>query len=360
MKANRILAAALLALASMSAAGCSRGGGDGTVEGKATIAGSPAGGADAQFFVKQGVERSGTPFRTVRAGQDGAFRAAMPPGSYYLVVRATVRDGARSRAYKGEFPGNPVRVDAGGRVEGVVVALAEMSSGGFAAQEKTGVTGAVTLAGRPLEGAYVYAYPASAKTARGPAYLAFARTGADGRFRLALREGEFLVAARRKGGDDETGAMRETGESSGEDIRRVSLSAGIMREIGSIALHQPEEGRRRERAEKGGQETFAAELRGTVTREGGAPGEGIYVMAYADRRMIGRPFAVSGKTGADGAFTLRLPRAGTFYIGARSAFGGPLSPGEWVGSWDGAADHGIAVSEGDRKAGLRIQVVEKW
>lgn len=354
----RILAACLL-LAGF-AAGCSRSGGDGTVEGTATIAGAPAAGADAQFFVQQGAERSGTPFRTVRAGSGGAFLASLPPGSYYLVVRATVRDGSRNRTYKGEFPGNPIRVEGGGRVAGVAVPLAEMSSGGFVAQEKTGATGTVTLSGRPVEGAYVYAYPASAKTARGPAYLAFARTGADGRFRLALREGEFLVAARRKGGDDETGAMRETGESSGDDVRRVSLSAGTVRDVGTIPLHAPEETKRRARAEKGGQEAFAAELRGTVTREDGAPGEGIYVMAYSDRRMIGRPFAVSGKTGADGSFVLRLPRAGTYYIGARSAFGGPLSPGEWVGSWDGAADHGVAVGEGERRGGMRIRVVEKW
>jgi hypothetical protein len=359
MNRTRAFLAGLLALA-LSLAGCSKGGGDGTVEGKATIAGAAAGGADAQFFVKQGAERSGTPFLTVRAGDDGAFRAALPPGSYYLVVRATVRDGARSRTYKGEYPANPVRVTAGGRSAGVVVPLAEMSSGGFVAQEKTGVTGLVTMAGGPSEGAYVYAYPAAAKTARGPAYVAFARTAADGRFRLPLREGEFLVVARRKGGDDETGAMRETGGTSGDDVRRVTLAAGATRDVGTIALHPAAESKRRARAEKGGQETFAAELQGRVTREDGTPGQGVYVMAYADRRMIGRPFAVSGVTGKDGAFTLRLPRAGTFYIGARSAFGGPLSPGEWVGAWEGAPDHGVTVADGDRKGGLQIKVVEKW
>ncbi len=344
----------------LSIAGCSKGGGDGKVEGKATIAGAGAAGADAQFFVKQGAERSGTPFLTVRAGDDGVFRASMPPGNYYLVVRATVRDGARNRTYKGEYPANPVRVAAGGRIGPAVVPLAEMSSGGFMPQEKTGVAGIVKMSGSPASGAYVYAYPAAAKTARGPAYVAFARTSADGRFRLPLREGEFLVVARRKGGDDETGAMRETGGTSGDEVVRVTLAAGVLRDLGVIALHPASESKRRVRAEKGGQETFAAELLGQVTREDGSPGSGVYVMAYPDRRMIGRPFAVSGVTGKDGAFSLRLPRSGTFYIGARSAFGGPLSPGEWVGAWDGTPDHGVSLADGDRKAGMRIKVVEKW
>lgn len=360
MRLPGVAAACLLLPALIAGGGCSKGSGEGMVEGRATIAGAPAAGADAQFYVRQGEERSGTPFRTVRVGEDGAFRAALPAGNYYLVVRATVRDGARSRTYKGEFAGNPVRVGGGAAARGIEVPLAEMSSGGFTAQENTAVTGSVSIGGRPAEGAHVYAYPAGAGTARGPSWVAFARVGADGRFRLALREGEYLVAARRKGGDDETGAMRESGESSGDDARRVSLPGGAVRDVGTIALHVPEESKRRARAGLGGQETFAAELRGTVVRDDGSPGAGVYVMAYADRRMIGRPFAVSGKTGADGTFVLRLPRAGTYYLGARSAYGGPLSPGEWVGSWDGAADHGISVAAGERRAGLAIRVVEKW
>ncbi|MEK6778642.1 MAG: hypothetical protein AABY80_03145, partial [Candidatus Deferrimicrobiota bacterium] len=133
-----------------------------------------------------------------------------------------------------------------------------------------------------------------------------------------------------------------------------------MKDVGAISLRPLEEGKRRLRAEAGGQEREKAEVRGTVVRDNGSPGAGVHVMAYADGRMIGRPFAISGKTGEDGAFLLKLPRAGKFYLGARSERGGPVSPGEWVGTFDGTADHSVEISKGERKDGLRIKVSEKW
>ncbi|MGE5188764.1 MAG: hypothetical protein ACM3NF_01770 [Gemmatimonadota bacterium] len=349
--------AAAMALASVNPACAPR---PGTVQGTAAIAGVPAGGAEIQVFVKAGEERSGEPFASAGAGADGAFRIALPPGTYYLVARRTVAEEGRSRTYKGEYPGNPVVVSPGGRVAGIDIPLAEMSSGGFAPRAGTGVTGRVTSKGKAAGDAFVYAYPAGARTVRGPSYAAFARTDGAGRFRLALREGSFRIVARRKGGADETGAMGPEGESGGDAGRPVTLAAGETADIGEIALHAPREKARRLRAVSGGQESAAAEIRGTVAREDGAPGKGVHVMAYADRRMIGRPYAISGPTGGDGTFVLSLPRPGTFYLGARSGRGGPLAPGEWVGTYDGTADHAVTVRNGERREGVRIVVVEKW
>jgi hypothetical protein len=76
--------------------------------------------------------------------------------------------------------------------------------------------------------------------------------------------------------------------------------------------------------------------------------------------MIGRPFAISGRTREDGSFVVYLPKPGKFYVGARSEYGGPLSPGEWVGTYDGTPDHSLEIGEGETKEGIRIRVVEKW
>ncbi len=347
--------AALLCAAAF--AGCS--GGTGTVTGKATVAGAPAAGAQIQFFLKAGAERSGTPFAAVSAGPDGAFRAALPPGAYFVVARRTARVEGRERTYKGEHAGNPVLVRAGTSAA-ADVALAEMTSGGFVPLAGTGVAGRVLSRGRPVRDAYVYAYPASAGTARGPSYVAFSRTDEAGRFRLALRDGAFLVVARRKGGENETGAMGPSGEAGGDDARPVALAPGAMKDIGALVLHSPREESRRRRAAAGGQERGSAMLEGTVVRPDGSPGAGVYVMAYADHRMIGRPFAISGRTGAGGAFLLRLPRAGKYFLGARSEHGGPVSPGEWTGTYDGASDHGLTVADGETRGGIRITVNEKW
>lgn len=352
----RTLGAALLAVFLLS--GCSRT--TGTVEGTTTIAGVPSGGAQIRFFVRAGEERSGTPFATGESGADGTFRKELPAGSYYLTALRTAREGGRDRTWKGEFPGNPLRVEAGGRATGVDIPMSEMSAGGFVAREGTGVTGKVLSSGRPAAGVFVYAYPEEARAVRGPSFVAFARTDERGRFSLPLREGAFRVVARRKGGENEAGAMMPEGESGGEEFRAVTLAAGETRELGAIALHRSEEGKRSARAEAGGQDRPRARIEGVVLRDDGTPARGVYVMAYADHRMIGRPFAISGKTGGDGIFLLGLPRPGTFYLGARSEFGGPLSPGEWVGTYDAAPDHSVRVKEGETKTGIRIRVAEKW
>ncbi|MBI5418648.1 MAG: hypothetical protein HZA60_01030 [Deltaproteobacteria bacterium] len=355
MKRAAILSAAGLLLS--AADGCAPK--SGTVEGRATVAGAPAGGVEIRFFVKAGEERTGTPFAVKAAGNEGAFRMELPPGLYYVIARKTAREGGRDKVYKGEYSRNPVSVRAGKAVSGVDIALAEMSSAGFVPQEGTGVSGTVLSGGKPARDAYVYAYSTDAGTVRGPAYVAFARTDDQGRFRLLLREGSFVIVARRKGSENETGAMQPKGESGGEG-ERVALASGTMKEIGVIALHPLKEEKRRLRAEAGGQEKQGAMLLGAVVRDDGSPGAGVHVMAYADRRMIGRPFAISGKTGTDGVFLLRLPRAGKFYLGARSERGGPVSPGEWVGTFDAAPDHSVEVARGGKKEGLKIRVIEKW
>jgi hypothetical protein len=354
--APRVLVFLLALPALLAFPGCSSR--PGVVEGQVLVEGAPAAGAEVQAFVRSGEERSGTPFATGTSREDGSFSLPLPAGKYFLVGRKTVRKDGRDRSYKGEYAGNPVAVAAGKASGGLVVTLAEMSSGGFVPREGTGVKGIVASGGKPAAGAFVYAYPDNVGTVRGPAFAAFARTGDDGRFVLALREGSFLVVARDKGGENETGAMTGEGKT-GEGIP-VRLSAGETKDVGRIALHAPDEGKRNLRSGRGGQEAAAAEVRGTVVRDDGSPGAGVYVMAYGDHRMIGRPFAISGRTGADGAFALRLPRAGKYYLGARSEFGGPVSPGEWVGTYDGAPDHGVAVRQGEVVAGIRVRVSEKW
>ena len=147
---DRFRAAAMWAAAAilLVAPGC--GPRTGTIEGTAAVGETPAPHADVQFFVKAGAERSGTPFAAGKAAGDGTFRVELPPGAYYVVARATVRDGGRERTCKGEFRGNPVSVTAGAAVRGVDVAMTEMSSAGFSPQAGTGVTGTVTSGGRPV------------------------------------------------------------------------------------------------------------------------------------------------------------------------------------------------------------------
>ncbi len=100
-------------------------------------------------------------------------------------------------------------------------------------------------------------------------------------------------------------------------------------------------------------------ITGLVSRESGEPAERMYVMAYADRRMIGRPDSISRPTDERGVFTLFLPGPGKYYIGARESIGGPMSPGELSGKYEGTPDYSIDLTEMMRIDDLQIVVREK-
>lgn len=53
----------------------------------------------------------------------------------------------------------------------------------------------------------------------------------------------------------------------------------------------------------------------------------LYVFAYLDSRMVGKPTYISAASDAQGFYRLYLGTGGTYYLGARSTFGGPLEPG---------------------------------
>ena len=87
---------------------------------------------------------------------------------------------------------------------------------------------------------------------------------------------------------------------------------------------------------------------------------GIYVFAYMDSRMVGKPTYISAPTGSDGNYRLFLGTGGRYYLGARSTYGGPLEPGEWVGTYDVVADHGVRITSGASAELEDIVVREVW
>jgi len=53
---------------------------------------------------------------------------------------------------------------------------------------------------------------------------------------------------------------------------------------------------------------------------------------------------------------IHLSGGGTFYVGARSAYGDSPGRGEWYGRYDGAPDHGVSVETGAGAEGIDIRV----
>jgi hypothetical protein len=116
-------------------------------------------------------------------------------------------------------------------------------------------------------------------------------------------------------------------------------------------------------AKRQAQGTFVAtdtSLTGTILDPEGKPVAGVHVFAYLDSRMVGKPVHVSTPTAANGTFRVHLGGGGTYFVGARSSFGGPLEPGEWVGTFDGRPDHAVTVVKGDSQSLGNLTVREVW
>ena len=190
---------------------------------------------------------------------------------------------------------------------------------------------------------------------RGPPYL---RLGplSDGRFGLDLPPGEYLVVARRRADGEKTGPVR-AGDLKSDPVT-VRVEPG--RPVDLDVLAYVKRGNAKQPlGEKG---TWATIIRGRVFDAEGDPVEGVRVHVYDHIQMSERPKLVSARTGPDGRYEVRLPKGGTYYLCARSRYGGPPEVGELYGRYDqGTIDpSGVVVPEGKTLTGVDITVHRVW
>jgi len=107
-----------------------------------------------------------------------------------------------------------------------------------------------------------------------------------------------------------------------------------------------------------GEYRAAASIEGRILGPDGRPRAGVYAALYDNRELLGRPVFLSGVTGDDGRYHLPVPVPGTYYLGARTGYGGSPAPGDLYGRYEGNADHAVRVREHDRLTGLDIVVDE--
>jgi hypothetical protein len=65
---------------------------------------------------------------------------------------------------------------------------------------------------------------------------------------------------------------------------------------------------------------------------------------------------MSDLTGEDGRYRLAVPVPGTYFLGARSGYGGSPQPGGFYGRYEGNPAHVISIREGERLTGIDIVV----
>ncbi len=342
-------AVAVAAACLASCAGLPRAAREPVLSGRVTFRGAPVPGAAVVLYDRYTLSEKRA-YRTARSADDGGFAIPVAPGTY--VVEAAGRfEGTDVFAFTGQNPVSMARDDRWLGVKAVAREAAESSPshpGGGATLE-----GVVLFGGEPVEAASVSVYAGPDGLFKGMGIAMSPPTGPDGAFSVeGLPESAYYLVARRRGAGGATGPL-EKGDLYGYyPGNPVYVRDGTATRVRIETVEK-------EKALTYAEVTSGTEtvLRGRVVDRSGTPQPGVYAFVYDDR-VFGhqRPYAHSGRTGADGAFAIYLDRGGVFYLGAREHFGNSPRPGERFGFFDGSPDHAVDVRAGTGAAGLMIVV----
>ncbi len=317
--------------------------------------------AQVEIYLKADKDRSVQPFAVVVTDGEGRYKVSLPEGSYFVIgkKRETTDDG-RTRMLMAESPANPHQV---GDVISQVATfnLHEMGREGLLmADAATGVSGQITYQGASVSRAYVYIYTATDVGLIGPSYGEAVQTDKKGYFTINLPAGSYSVVARKRADGGRSGVLSPGDLNAPYPGNPVKVSSGERLVLGDFSLETVDAVVHAQRQAEGIFAKTETLLHGQVVNADNEPVSDVYLFAYLDSRMVGKPVHMSVPTGADGHFSLFLSDGGTYYIGARSAFGGPLEPGEWVGTFDGEPDHKVTVARGSNADLGAIIVKEFW
>jgi len=340
----------------------------GMIEGRAVLGDEPLEGA--LVYVAKDAKGifnlTSPPAPGVFTGKDGGFSMELPEGTYYVALRkGKSEDSVEPGDIYCFYGGNPVSVESGHPVRIVLPAsikpepatametapetpAATQMAGDVSEPARGVVEGVVTLDGKPLKGASLEVYPGETRNFRAPSRGMPTTTGADGRFRMKLPEGSWYIIVRKRASGQTRGPVREGDYDGYADTNPVTVKKGspvvLAIPVGKIVRVMP-----------GGHDY--AHISGVVVFEDGRPAPGMHVCLYKNEKMDGRPLLASEATRQDGSFSMDIPVAGKYYVGARSNFGGPPDEGEfWWGKYAGSPDHSITVKAGATVSGLEITV----
>ena len=164
----------------------------------------------------------------------------------------------------------------------------------------------------PVSGAEVYLY--ASENTRKPADFISAKTTASGLYRMVVPKAPYRALARLKKGE-RYGPLMPGDRHSGEPVKIVPDEETELTLDCTVADLQEMAQRR----EKGREEL--AEISGTITADGKSIAS-VYVYARTGRLAVNLPEYISGWTGADGRYRLKLP-PGLYFVGTAVEFPPP-------------------------------------
>ena len=337
------------------------GSGETGLQGQILLGDAPLAGASVEIYLKADKDRSTLPFATTSTDAQGRYQISLPAGRYFIISKKKqTTDDGRTRMLMAECPANPLEVTDALRPVAPFPVREMGRDGGLVPEPQTGLVGRLVHDDDLVANGFVYIYSEAESGLMGPSYGEAVQSDSEGRFRIGLPAGRFYLAARKRLDGTRMGEPAAGDLNGNYPGNPVTVVSGSYLELGDFPLVSVNAVERQKRLQAGKFEQTATRFEGQVVNRDGRPIEGIYVFAYLDSRMVGKPTFISAPTAGDGRYILNLGDGGTYYLGARSTFGGPLEPGEWVGTYDAQADHSV-LAEQDRALQLAdIIVREVW
>ncbi len=279
---------------------------------------------------------------------DGLFELEVADG--FVALYAASADG-RYFAFCGR---NPLLVQGDALWAGLqAVEIFPVASSAYADEYSAALEGVVSLDGEPLANVYVSLYLDVAEDLKGQGYRLSAPTDDDGYFMFdGLPESGYFLVARKRQTAARVGPLAAgdmLGVFAGNPLALKSATTTQVRL--PMVVRQPSEQTAGLPDRPG-----AISLTGLILDDSGQPRAGLHAFAYTDP-VIGhqRPVALSPETTASGEFKLNFREPGTYYLGARQAYGDSPAPGEFFGLYEGRADHGLKIISGKNQP-IEIQV----
>lgn len=219
----------------------------------------------------------------------------------------------------------------------------------------------ITKNNGPMTGAQVLLFnmaggppPSSDKFLRVPD--ATTTIDSDGKFSVRVAEGSYYLVMRKRAKDSTVGPPRDGdlhyySRDKEDNAMPFIVKAGGETNIGTISEATVFR-KQQTKYEKG-----MTAIEGTVTDAVGLPVEGVRVFLYSSPTMKGKPLYASEGTGADGKYLINVNKAGTYYLKARSHYGGGKpEAGEILGGYGKpTAPAIIDVQQGEIKKGVDIK-----
>jgi hypothetical protein len=295
-----------------------------------------------------------SPVATTTSGESGLFTIQMPRGDYYVTARKRPSGTSSVGMLFGTSGDIPITVR-----EGLTpVPPIELDDrGGLGSMGEAGVNiqGSVAYEGSGLGGAFVYVYPGMQR--RGPGYLARVRSAEDGAFSVKVPAGVYSITIRNSDGGDGMGSVQREDLVGEYGQNPIQVGQDSMM-VGTVQLRKVDllVWEKRRWAVQGA----PLSVSGTIFNEEGSPVAGVYAFLYSDHRMVGKPAAISSPTGDDGIYEVRVLKPGSYYLGARSRYGGPVEPGELMGAYDTGGIQPVELMSGKSLPECDIVVREVW